>query len=1253
MSNRAPTQWRFLYPLAAGWEWLTRPAAVIRQRDMQRQARLLSSLLLVVITVGVLLVLTWELFYAPASPFWRSDFFLEIGVLALLAGIYLMSRTRRYVLAAALTIGIVTLAIFGVAASTNDPERANLLAYLLVPVVVCSLFLSLRATALLIALNTTGILLFPVFFEEGQFWNPWAGYTIFLSAIVLFAAYYQSRLEEDRRAALRESEEKFRLIFENAFDGISIHEDIVVDDSHRVRLLLDCNARYAEMAGRSREELLHSRDTVALQRNIGPARTIEQERAILREGIPHQGFFSWIRPDGRENIIEYQAQPIRQGNKMLTIGLDRDITERARAENALRESEERYRLLMESADAAISMVNREGTFLFMNSVAARSLGGEPRDFTGQTVFDLFPPEAADIHVTDIRRVIESGQGTVIEAPTVVAGEPRWYRTSLQPIRDSAGTVTSALVIAYDITERKHAESALRQSEAKTRALLNAIPDLMFQLTEEGEFIDYKAADMGLVVPPDQFLGRKVAEVLPDLSERVMRSIEQALQTGETQVFQYQLPLGYEMHDYEARIVASGDHEAVAIVRDITERARSETALRESEARYRELFDNMTSGVAVYEPSQDGNTLLIKDINEAGQHISRVRKRDIIGRDVREVFPGVEAVGLWDVFRTVRETGVPAHHPSSLYQDDRLVQWVENYVYRLPSGEIVAVYDDVTERKQAEEALRRHDAILEAAAFSAERFLTVPGWERSIQEVLERLGKAAGVERVYIFENEQAEDGTSLTSQRFEWAAPGVESQIDDPRFQAVPWRAGGFGRWEETLSRGEAVVGHVWGFPPSEQAVLSSQGILSLLDMPVFAGQRWWGFIGFDECRAEREWTEPEIEAVKVVANTLGAAIQRQRAEAALRESEEKFRSIVEQSHEGITLADRNGILIEWNRALEEITGLTREEALGRTMWDVQFSVRPEDEKTPELYEQIKLASMRQFEVDRPSAVSQTYEHEIQCPDGTRKIVQTVGFPISNEDSFMMCGILRDVTSQKQAEEQRLRLGVELEKVKLLSDFVRNVSHEFRTPLSVMYTGLEILERAATLDDASAQRVEHMKAQAMYISDLVDAMLMMAHLDSDPQLAFAPVDLSLMARDIGTEVRTLAQQKDQTLTLDLAEGLPPVRADVGKLRHALVNLCKNAIQFTPSLGSITLRTYAHDQCAVIEVVDTGIGLDEQDLPHIFERFYRADKARTGRHAGLGLAIAQKIVAAHRGRIEVDSAPGQGSTFRVILPGVSE
>jgi len=188
-----------------------------------------------------------------------------------------------------------------------------------------------------------------------------------------------------------------------------------------------------------------------------------------------------------------------------------------------------------------------------------------------------------------------------------------------------------------------------------------------------------------------------------------------------------------------------------------------------------------------------------------------------------------------------------------------------------------------ERRRTEEALRRREAILDAVTFASEEFLKTAAWEENIQEILARLGRAAEVSRVYIFENHLAPDGELLTSQRYEWVAPGITPQIDNPELQNFPWHAGGFSRWVELLSQGELVYGHVRDFPESEREVLAPQDIRSIAVVPVFVDGEWWGFIGFDECTAEREWSSMELDALRTAASTLGAAIQRRRAEQEIR----------------------------------------------------------------------------------------------------------------------------------------------------------------------------------------------------------------------------------------------------------------------------------------------------------------------------------------------------------------------------------
>ncbi len=138
-------------------------------------------------------------------------------------------------------------------------------------------------------------------------------------------------------------------------------------------------------------------------------------------------------------------------------------------------------------------------------------------------------------------------------------------------------------------------------------------------------------------------------------------------------------------------------------------------LKESQAKFQVLFDNVSSGVAIYEAINDGEDFVFVDFNRAAEEIEHIKKEKLIGKSVTEAFPGVKKFGLFDVFRRVYQTGTPEHHPVSIYKDERIAGWRENYVYRLPSGQLVAVYDDISVRKRTELVTQMTDQCFRAIA----------------------------------------------------------------------------------------------------------------------------------------------------------------------------------------------------------------------------------------------------------------------------------------------------------------------------------------------------------------------------------------------------------------------------------------------------------------------------------------------------------------------------------------------------------
>ncbi len=228
-------------------------------------------------------------------------------------------------------------------------------------------------------------------------------------------------------------------------------------------------------------------------------------------------------------------------------------------------------------------------------------------------------------------------------------------------------------------------------------------------------------------------------------------------------------------------------------------------------------------------------------------------------------------------------------------------------------------------------------------------------------------------------------------------------------------------------------------------------------------------------------------------------------------------------------------------------------------------------------------------------------------------------------------------------------------------DFIANISHELRTPLATVRLLAETLEDAIDTDPEKAQSfVEKIEIEVHYLTSLVSELLELSRIESGQvAMTIEPVQAEKLVRETMARMLPQAQRHRVILRTDIQQGETLVAADSKQIARALVNLVHNAIKFTPSGGTIVIGTalQAKDNVQHFFVRDTGIGIRAEELPRIFERFYRADRARSkadfigpgGGGTGLGLAIARHVVEVHGGRITVESVVGQGSTFTFTLP----
>ncbi len=684
--------------------------------------------------------------------------------------------------------------------------------------------------------------------------------------------------------------------------------------------------------------------------------------------------------------------------------------------------------------------------------------------------------------------------------------------------------------------------------------------------------------------------------------------------------------------------------------DITKRKNAEESLRRSENYYRAIFE--TSGTAIFILEEDTTISLV---NMYTEELIGYSRQEIEGKKSWTEFVHPDDVGWMKenhYLRRQNPNAAPRQYEYRLITRYGEMRNILLGVDIIPeTNQSIASCIDITDRKQAEEALAGQLRFEQAAAAASTCLLSSEISEASVTDALSLLLEASGVSRVYIFENFNDPGDGLCMRQIFEFCAPGVPPEIDNPLLKHLPYSQG-FERWHEILSQGNAIQGDVRDFPYSEREILESHEIISILALPIVVEGQWWGFIGFDETRQPRSWVDMELALLRTVAEMLGGYFARKQSEEALAASERRFREILQNvATVAVQGYGMDGTVRYWNRASETFYGYTAEEALGRNLLDLIIP--------PEIRDEMKDKILHMADTGETMPASELL---LMRKDGSHISVYSSHalVQVPGQDTELFC-IDIDLTDHLRAEEEKEKLQAQLsqaQKMESIGRLAGGVAHDFNNKLAIINGYAEMSADMTDPSDPLREAIREIHAAGKQSADIVGKLLAFAR-----QQTINPVLL-----DLNDTISSMLKMLQRLIgeNIDLAwhpgKNLWPVKVDPSQVDQIMANLSVNSRDAISDVGKLTIETkntivdaeYCKTNAEAIPgryvmlaVSDDGCGMDKEVKDRLFEPFFTTKEI--GKGTGLGLPTIYGIAKQNNGFINVYSEPGEGTTFKIYFP----
>jgi PAS domain S-box-containing protein len=619
-----------------------------------------------------------------------------------------------------------------------------------------------------------------------------------------------------------------------------------------------------------------------------------------------------------------------------------------------------------------------------------------------------------------------------------------------------------------------------------------------------------------------------------------------------------------------------------------ELAKSQQALAESERKYRELFENITSGFALHEILLDDYKKPIDYrflmVNPAFERLTGLKSADIINRTVLDVLPGTEPYWI-EKYGQVALVGVPERFE---HFSREINKWFEVLVYSPKHAQFATVINDITERVRAEEALRNN--------------------ERELDALFESMINAFA-----LFESVFDDNGT-FVSYRF--------IRINDAyeRITGV----------KNDEVRGKTVH-EVW--PETEESWVRAYGEVAVTGKPSTFDMYHAPTKKLYHCNVYRPGESTDRFCVVFEDIT-----ERRAAEEKIITSETRYRRLFESAKDGILILNRDtGAIMDANPFIESLLGYTPGEIIGKYLWDIGIFKNRILSKIA--FEDLKAAEYQRYE-DLP----------LETKDGQLKEVEFISNVYSiDQTSVIQCNI-RDITDRKVMERQREALITELEQKNAeLERFTYTVSHDLKSPLITIRGFAGLLEDDTLKGDPLLLKkdIRRITEAAETMQDLLADLLELSRIG---RIANPPetIPFGTIAREAVDMLAGPLAERD--ITVEIAPDLPDVGVDHVRIREVMINLIENAIKFIgdQKVPLIRIGVDTAGATPVFFVKDNGIGIAPQYLERIFNLFEKLDASQHS--TGIGLTIARRIIEVHGGKIWAESeGPGMGTTFRFTLP----